>query len=168
MSKLMSYSESLFEIYLNKHHFSYEKDFVVTPGDIDFKVDKDGYVVLCDVKEVRHLKDSIYGQISPQDQIRSDIRKIRKKFGRRRPSLPVILVTMNFGTYIFTGLSVQTALIGDIGVSIYPTTETMSELLHIPRGNAAFTKYHNTAISAVLAFDVKNQIHHCLFRNPFT
>jgi hypothetical protein len=164
----VSNSESLFEDYLKQHNFSYQKDFIVTPGNIDFKVGKNDYIVLCDVKEVRDRKKGKYGQISPQDQIRSDIRKIRRKFGRQRPSLPVILITMNFGTNFFTGLSVQTALMGDIGVYIDATTKTRSELLHLSRGNAAFTKYHNTTISAVLAFDVKNQIYHCLFRNPFT
>ena len=136
--------------------------------NIDFKIDRDGFIVLCDVKEVRDRKDMSYAVISPQNQIRNDIRKLRKKFGKQRPSLPVVLVTMNFGSNIFTGFSVKTALIGDVGVYIDATTKTRSELLHLPRGNAAFTKYHNTTISAVLAFDVKNQIYHCLFRNPFT
>ena len=164
----MSDSESLFEDYLTKHNLSYEKEFQVDPGNVDFKVEKNGHIVLCDVKEVRDRKKVNYGQISPQEQIRGDIKKLRKKFGKYRPSLPVVLVTMNFGSNFFTGFSVHTALIGNVGVYIDAKTETRSELLHLPRGNAALAKNRNSAISAILVFDVPNSIRHCLFRNPFT
>jgi hypothetical protein len=158
----MSDSESLFENYLKKHNFSYDEEFPVNPGNIDFKIDRDGFIVLCDVKEVRDRKQKSYALISPQNQIRNDIKKLRRKFGKQRPSLPVVLVTMNFGSNFFAGFSVHTALIGDVSVNI------KSELFQLPKGNAALTKSHNASISAVLVFDVRNQIQHVLFRNPFT
>jgi|WetSurSiteA1Bulk_404760.scaffolds.fasta_scaffold66968_2 hypothetical protein len=163
----MSDSENLFEDYLKKHKFSFEKEFPVSPGNIDFKTEKGGYIVLCDVKEVRDWNKGGYAQILPQDQIRSDIRKLRKKFGRQKPSFPVILISMNFGTNFFTGVSIATALFGDIGFTFGPVTKINSGIIHLNRGNAALTKHHNTAISAIFGFDVRNQQQHCLFINSF-
>ena len=163
----MSDSESLFEDYLKKHNFSYEPNFLVNPGDVDFKVEKNGVIVLCDVKEVRDWEKGTYAQILPQDQIRRDIKKLRGKFGKQKPSFPVVLVTMNFVTKFFTGLSIATALFGNIGIYFDPETILSSGITRLVDGNAALTRNHNTAISAVFGFNVTNLEQHSLFINPF-
>ena len=163
----MSDSETLFEDYLKEHKFFYEPNFVVNPGDVDFKIEKNKHTVLCDVKEVRDWKKGTYAQILPEDQIRRDIRKLREKFGKQKPSFPVVLVTMNFGKNFFTGLSIAIALFGDIGFYFDPETKESSGLTRLIRGNAAFTKHHNTTISGVFGFNVTNNEQHYLFLNPF-
>ncbi len=75
---------------------------------------------------------------------------------------------MNFSTNFFTGLTVATALLGDIGFDFDKKTLSLaSPLHHLPKGNAALTQTHNRSISGVFVFDIDHYKHY-LFRSPFT
>ncbi|MFQ5853657.1 MAG: hypothetical protein ACE5JU_24115 [Candidatus Binatia bacterium] len=161
-------SEKLFADYLIKHKLLYDRNYSVASGDADFRVVRETSTVLCDVKEVRDSTKDPHGRLDAGGHIRSDIRKLREKFKYGRPDQPVILVTMNFSTNFVTGLTVATALLGDIGFDFDKKTLSSTSLLHhLPKGNAALTEIHNRSISGVLVFDIDNCKHY-LFRSPFT
>lgn len=162
-------SERRFAEYLTRSGLSFERDHVVGPTgrNVDFFIHN---AVLCDVKEVREgerTEEEVRGEIITVDrQIRRDIRRLREKFDRP-PALPVVLVTMNYSDQVFTGQEIVTAMLGDAGWTFAQSEHrVLSEVHHLPRGNAALTKSHNTAISGVLAFDVVLNLH-AFFASPF-
>ena len=161
-------SEKLFADYLSEQGFEYDRNYSVANGDVDFRIERGSLIVLCDVKEVRDSKKDPCGKLDAGGHIRSDIRKLREKFKKGRPDQPVILVTMNFSTNFFTGLTVATALLGDIGIDFDKNTFPFtSPLHHLPKGTAVLTETHNCSISGVLVFDIESCKHY-LFRSPFT
>lgn len=160
-------SEQLFEDYLKLHRLKYQQDFLVNPGNVDFRVESDSYGVLCDVKEIRDSVKGIKGMVDAHTHIRIDIKELREKFGKNRPNEPCVLVSMNFSSNFFTGLTVARAMLGDIGIYFdKETKQIISDVHHLPRGNAAMTEKQNRTISGVLVFDRAND-RHCLFTNPF-
>lgn len=160
-------SEAIFADYLAEHGFSFERAYSVSRGDVDFKIVSRGTTVLCDVKEVRDPQADPGGRVEAEVHIRSDIRKLRAKFGKARPDITVVLVTMNFSSRFFTGVTVARALLGDIGLTFDPESgEITSPVHHLTRGNAALTQNQNRSISAVLVFDHVNR-RHGLFLSPF-
>lgn len=108
-------SEDLFLDYLARHSFLFVRNYSVGRGNVDCRVERNGSVVLCDVKEVCDPEVNSHGKIEAHDHIRSDIRKLRAKF-KNRPDVPVVLVTMNVSSRFFTGATIGVALLGDIGV----------------------------------------------------
>src|SRR5688500_18532350 len=88
-------SEALFAEWLDQHQITYQRNFYVDPGDVDFLIQSTTPHIYCDVKEVRDSKQEPRWEIDAYTHMRSDIRKLRDKF-RKRPDLPLILVTMNF------------------------------------------------------------------------
>jgi len=165
-------SEQLFEYYLKLHGFEYQRDFAVDQGNInsanvDFRVESNSQVVLCDVKEVRDSNHDINGDLNAYTHIRNDINKLRKKFGKNKPKEPCVLVSMNFSSKFFTGLTIAKAMLGDIGICFdKQTKQIISDIHHLPRGNARMTQQQNHSISGVFVFDrIDNS--HCLFTNPF-
>ena len=160
-------SEDLFLEYLVRRNFLFERNYPVGRGNLDFRVERSGSVVLCDVKEVRDPEVDSHGKIEAHEHIRSDIRKLRAKF-KHRPEIPVVLVTINVSTRFFTGATVAVALLGDIGVDFNRSNLSITTPLHhLNKGNAVLTKTHNRSISGVFVFDIVNR-NHCLFTNPFT
>lgn len=157
-----SKSENLFADYLKRNELEYESNYLVCPGNIDFKICLGEKIVLADVKEVRDRlddKDGKKGIIESHVQIREDIKKLRKKF-ESAPSYPLVLVTMNFSKHIFTGFTVARALLGDIGTYV-KTTGERSPFQHLYKGNAAVTRKHNTSIAGILVFT------HAVYPNYF-
>jgi len=123
--------------------------------------------VLCDVKEVHDPQADPGGRVEAEVHIRSNIRKLRAKFGKTRPDITVVSVTMNFSSRFFTGVTVARALWGEVGLTFDPESgEITSAVHHLPTGNAALTQNQNRSISAVLVFDHVNR-RHCLFLSPF-
>lgn len=160
-------SEQLFKDYLNLHRLRYHRDFFVDPGNVDFRVESNSYAVLCDVKEIRDSVKGIKGKVDAHTHIRIDIKKLRKKFGTNRPNEPCVLVSMNFSSNFFTGLTVAIAMLGDIGTYFDKETKRIiSDIHHLARGNAGITERQNRTISGIFVFD---RVHgsHCLFTNPF-
>ena len=159
-------SEKIFRDYLNSHSFEYEENFVVgdqvQPKNVDFFIKSSRLAVYADVKEVRASQQN--GKVDADRNIRKDIKNLRDKFGHNRPVRPVVLVTMNFSSRFFTGLTFARALLGEVGA--YFDTSGRSPIQHLPRGNAALTQRHNRIISAVLGFDRVN-LKHFLFKSPF-
>lgn len=160
-------SEELFRSYLKDSRLSFRENYKLQKGDIDFCVSSDGVDVLCEVKEVRNSTiESIEG-VDAQKHIRSDIRKLRAKFGEVRPEYPVLLVTMNYSTNYFTGLTVARALLGEVGVEFDRNTKQITKPLHhLPKGNATLTHSYNRSISGVFVFD-RSGSRHCMFLSPF-
>ncbi len=106
-------------------------------------------------------------EIDAYTHIRSDIQEFRDKFGKSRPNEPCVLISMNFSSRIFTGFTVAKAMLGDVGVDIdRETMQAVSDIHHLPQGNAQMTKSHNRSISGILVFDWKHRNHY-LFTNPF-
>ena len=162
------HSEQIFADYLTTHGMCYQREYPVNGANVDFCIEMANSRVLCDVKEVRESKEERIAEIDAHYHIRGDIRKLRAKFGKNRPSVPVFLVTMNFSSNFFTGLTIARALLGDIGINFDRLTSTVtSPLHHLPRGNAALTEASNRSISAVLVFDCATRCQHYLFINPF-
>lgn len=158
-------SEGLFSQYLDKHKIFYRQDFPVAgKKNVDFKVGSTS-VVLCEVKEVRDSKLDPEGEIDAYSHIRDDIRNLRKKFNKQKPSSPVVLVTINFSSNVFTAFTVAKAMLGDIGGSFL--NGKLGEISYLPKGNAALTKNGNTSISGVLIFNPENGSHKYL-PNPFS
>jgi len=161
-------SEELFADYLSEHLLPYDRNYAVTSGDVDFRIERASSIVLCDVKEVRDSKKNPCGKLDAGGHIRSDLKKLREKFKKGRPDQPVVLVTMNCSTNFFTGLTVATALLGDIGIDFDKNTLPFtSPVHHLPHGNAVLTQTHNCSISGVFVFDIESRKHY-LFRSPFT
>ena len=160
-------AEGIFADYLREHGFLFQRSYPVNRGNVDFRIVSSGYTVLCDVKEVRDPRTDPSGRVEAEGHIRSDIRKLRAKFGKHKPNYPVVLVTMNFSSRFFTGLTVARALLGEIGFTFDRATgETTSPVHHLPKGKAALTRKQNRSISALLVFDHAN-LRHCLFLSPF-
>ncbi len=157
-------SEGLFASYLESHNLNFECHFQVY-GDknVDFKINT-AVVVLCDVKEVRDSRVDSKGEIDAYTHIREDLKDLRKKFGRNKPTNPVVLVTMNFSSSFFTGFTVARAMLGDVG-AVY-TGKTLGDLYHLPRGNASMTRSTNTSISGILVYDCESNSH-AYFPNEF-
>ncbi len=160
-------SERLFEAYLSCHGFKYERDFPVGKGNIDFRVCSGISTVFCDVKEVRDSATEVGFTLDAYGHIRSDIQKLREKFGKHRPEEPCVLVSVNSSSNFFTGLTVARAMLGDVAVDVCVTTKKIVSGVHFPpRGNAKMTKKQNTSISGILVLD-SISANHCLFTNPF-
>ncbi|PVY69218.1 hypothetical protein C8D92_1193 [Tamilnaduibacter salinus] len=157
-------SEGLFAAYLDDFNIRFERHYPVSGNsNVDFRVETSS-VVLCDVKEVRDSRSKTGNEIDAFSHIREDLRDLRKKFKKTKPSDPVVLVTMNFSSNFFTALTVARAMLGDVGVEFF--NGTRSEMNHLPRGNAALTKQGNTSISGVVVFDPECG-NHRYFTNPF-
>lgn len=157
-------SEGLFASYLDAHGMDYERHFRVSgEKNVDFKIAASD-VVLCDVKEVHDSRMGSPGIIDAYTHIREDINDLRKKFKKKKPTNPVVLVTMNFSSNFFTALTVARAILGDIGAEF--DSQSRGEAHHLPRGNASFTKTTNTSISGVLVYDCATG-NHTYFSNPF-
>jgi hypothetical protein len=157
-------SERLFASYLDKHGFDYQRHFrVFGEKNVDFRIELPA-IVLCDVKEVHDSKIEAIVRIDAYSHIRNDLNGLRKKFKSRKPTDPVVLVTMNFSSNYFTGLTVAYAMLGDIGVRCQNSYR--GEIHYLPRGNASLTKSTNTSISGVLVFDCAFGSH-MYYTNPF-
>ena len=158
--------EALFAEWLDEHCISYERDYEVTPGNVDFLIKLPKVQVLCDVKEVHASSDASGSVIDADGHIRSDIRKLRAKF-RSRPVSSVLLVTMNFSPDFFTGLTVSRALVGEVGVVFdRQTAEITKPTHHLPQGNASLTTNQNRSISGVLVWNGRRR-RHVIFLSPF-
>ena len=158
-------SEKIFESYLKSKSMIFERNFrVFGEKNVDFKINQPEGTVLCDVKEVRDSRVGSMGNIDAYTHIREDIKDLRKKFGRKKPTFPVVLVTMNFSNKFFTGLTVACAMLGDIGAEF--SVKGRGEIHHLPRGNASMTKTTNTSISGVLVYDCASE-KHVYFSNEF-
>ena len=158
--------EALFAEWLDRHCIKYERDYEVTPGNVDFLIKLSKSRVYCDVKEVRASPDPSGSSIDADGHIRSDIRKLRAKF-KSRPLLPVLLVSMNFSPKFFTGLTVSRAMLGEVGVLFdRHTMEITKPTHHLPNGNASLTTGQNRSISGVLVWTGCRQ-RHALFLSPF-
>jgi len=172
----MNQSEKLFYDYLIRQQIKSSPHFSVNSNNdknVDFRLTEGKQVILCDVKEVRDSEVQLGienklrgGRITAQDHIRGDIKKLRKKF-TNLPTVPVLLVSMNFSSDDFTALTVARALMGEIGVFFERgSKDNVSNVHHLHDGNASLRKEMHTTISGVLLFDIANG-NHCLFRNPF-
>jgi hypothetical protein len=118
------------------------------------------------VKEVHDSKQESRWVIDAYTHMRGDIGKLRRKF-RKRPDLPLVLVTMNFSSRLFTGWTVNQALLGDVGVLLDRRSLQVTKALHhLPRGNAALTRTQNRSITGVLVFTGLGE-RHTLYVNPF-
>lgn len=158
-------SEKLFSSYLETHSIDFERDFPVCGlKNVDFKINAPTGTVLCDVKEVRDSRNDPVGEIDAYTHIREDLKELRKKFGRNKPTFPVVLVTMNFSSNYFTANTVARAMYGDIGAEIFGNMR--GEIHHLRRGNASMTKKTNTSISGILVFDCELG-NHAYFSNEF-
>jgi len=160
--------EKLFEDYLTLHGLKYQRDLLVSgKGNVDFHIQSDSHTILCDVKEIRDSIQKDDCELNAYINIRNDINKLRKKFGQNRPDLPCVLVSMNFSSSFFTGLTVARAMLGDVGVYFdKESKQIISPVRHLPSGNARMTENQNRTISGVLVFDRAGN-YHCLFTNPF-
>jgi hypothetical protein len=158
-------SEGLFESYLKEHGIDYQRHFrVFEEKNVDFKIDSPE-VVLCDVKEVHDSTAETCGMIDAGRHIKDDLKKLRKKFGSAQPKVPVVLVTMNFSNNFFTGLTVASAMLGDVGMSFQ--SNSRGEAHHLPQGgNASLTKSTNTSISGILVYDCASG-NHKYYSSPF-
>ena len=172
----MNKSESLFEEYLNKQKINFTNNFVVNSKNtknVDFRLAKGQQRILCDVKEINDSKINIRtadinlgGNINAQNHIRGDIKKLRQKFDSP-PTVPLMLVSMNFSSNFFTALTVSRALMGEIGVIFERGSEgNISDVHHLQHGNASLRQKMNTSISGVLLFDIVMGKHY-LFRSPY-
>ena len=158
-------SEKLFASYLESHSMGFDRNFrVCGEKNVDFKINAPAGTVLCDVKEVRDSRVGSAGEIDAYTHIREDLKDLRKKFGRNKPTFPVVLVTMNFSNNSFTAHTVARAMFGDIGTKF--SGRVRGEIHHLPRGNASMTKTTNTSISGVLVFDCASG-NHAYFSNEF-
>jgi len=165
-----NFSETTFKKYLAAHRFEYQENYIVgsetNPTDVDFFVRSDDGDVYIDAKEVRDSREESL-EIDAYLHIREDIKDLRKKFNVARPTLPVILVSVNLSTNFFTGLTVARALLGDIGIEFGPHTKTITRTLHhLQKGNAVLTQKKHKSISGIFVFDLSNQ-RHCVFINPY-
>ncbi len=166
-STAKSASEKEFASYLDDQRLVYEWDYHVGPGDFDFRIESRCGPIYCDVKEIRDSDIEPVEGIDAHFHLRSDIRKLRNKYKGKRLDGPVVLVTMNFSSNYFTGLTLARALLGDIGITFDRSTLKATEPLHhIRKGNAAFTKTQNTSVSGVFVFD-RASGRHVFFENPY-
>jgi len=166
----MNESEKLFAKYLRQHYLKYNLNFPVGPNErnIDFRVESNGQVVLCDVKEISDSIPARKDSIDAETHIREDIRRLRRKFGRNKPEEPCMLVSMNFSSNFFTGLTVVRAMLGEIGICFdKKTKQIITPIHHLPQGNAGMTKKQNTSISGIFVFDRFDESNHHLFTSPF-
>jgi len=120
----MNQSESLFEEYLKEQGIIFSRNFLVNSKNkknVDFRLTKGQQVILCDVKEVKDSEIKLGpgagklggGNITAQDHIRGDIKKLRQKF-ENPPTVSLMLVSINFSSNFFTALTVARALMGEI------------------------------------------------------
>jgi hypothetical protein len=162
-------SERVFADYLDQHQLSYDREVVVTPGDVDFRITSGGSTVFCDVKVVE-TKPKLPAWSSldwVQKSIRRDVQELRKKFGNK-PTNPCVLVTMNYSPDLFTAYTVQVAMLGDVTAKIIvdPEPFEIQPALHDRKGNAAMNRNQHTGIAGILVFDpVCNS--HCYLPNPY-
>jgi hypothetical protein len=163
-------SEKEFASYLDTQGLIYKREYHVGPGNFDFRIESHCGPLYCDVKEIRDSdRESLEeaGPISAHLLLRADIRKLRNKYKGKKLDGPVVLVTMNFSSNFFTGYTVASALLGDIGVILYRTEPRgTTPLHHLPRGKAVFTRKQNTSVAGVFAFDRVSK-GHVFFRNPY-
>ena len=163
-------SEKEFARYLDTQGLLYKREYYVGPGNFDFRIESHYGPLYCDVKEIcdsDRLSLEEAGPISAHIQLRDDIRRLRGKYKGKKLDGPVALVTMNFSSNFFTGFTIASALLGDIGVILY-RTEPMgtTPLHHFPRGKAVFTRAQNTSVAGVFVFDRVSR-GHVFFRNPY-
>jgi hypothetical protein len=157
-------SEGMFASYLDSQGLLYERHFRVS-GDknVDFCIAGDPRIH-CDVKEIRPSSNAST-EIDAYAHLREDLSDLRKKFGRNRPTGPVVLVTVNFSGQMFTGFSVARAMLGDVAAEF--SSEGRSSIGHLLRGNAAVTRAHKRAIAGIFVYDCQYQGSHALFLNPY-
>lgn len=158
-------SETEFIRYLEDQRLPYTRDYKVGPGEFDFRIEGHSGPIYCDVKEIRDSDIESLGEVDAHFHLRGDIRKLRSKYRGKSLNSPVILVSMNFLSNCFTGLTVAKALMGDTEVRLDRCTLQVIRPLHHSK-NAVFTKHHNTSISGIFVFDRVNRSH-CFFENPY-
>ena len=158
-------SEVLFATYLKLNNIEFERHYHVNDlKNVDFKIDTKRGTVLGDVKEVHDSRDGIEGTVNAYTHIREDLKDLRKKFGRKKPAYPVVLITMNFSSKFFTAYTVVHAMLGDVGAMF--VGDKRGKIYHLPRGNASMTKTTNTSISGVFVYDCVCG-NHTYFHNEF-
>jgi hypothetical protein len=157
--------EELFARWLSEHSIPFERNFKVDGGDLDFYIKSESGHIYCDVKEIRTSRKLLDWDLDADDHIRSDIRKLRAKF-RTRPTLPVLLVTMNFSEKFFTGLTVARAMLGEVGILYDKGYRISKPTHHLPRGDATLTMTQNRSISGLLVWS-EIVFRPVLFTNPF-
>ena len=166
----MNESEKLFAKYLRQHYLKYNRNFPVGPNErnIDFRIESNGQVVLCDVKEICDSKPAVKDSMDAETHIRKDIKRLRGKFGKSKPKEPCVLVSTNFSSNFFTGLTVVRAMLGEIGICFdKKTKQIIRPIHHLPQGNAGMTERQNTSISGVFVLGRFDESNHHLFTNPF-
>lgn len=161
-------SEELFASYLAKYGIASERQYVVNPrsgSNVDFRITFGAQSVLADVKEVQEIPKR-EGEIIAGRQIRSDLKKLRRKFGTELPTCPVILVTVNGSKGFFTGLTVVQSMLGSIEVVFRKSDfKQISPLRHSKKGSATFTRRQNTTISGILV--LTQNLRNSYFGNPY-
>lgn len=161
-------SEKAFEDYLDNHGLTYERDFEVseTGKDIDFFVHASEQDVYCEVKEVRESSTLKPPRIYANRNIQNHMLKLRKKFRKRRPDHPLLLVSMNYSNQFFTGYTVAVAMLGQVGFTIDVNSDRVIEPAHITGANAATTQEHNRSISGVFVYSKSQSIQN-IYANPY-
>lgn len=166
-------SEQLFEDYLKRENILFQRNHPVNGCNVDFCLTKNKKIIYCDVKEVQDSQiklkegqEKMGGALNAQDHIKGDIKKLRSKF-EKPPVHPILLVTMNFSSIFYTGLTISRALLGDLGILFdRDDPNNYSPVHHLHKGNAALTTLKNRSISGVLGFDVCGDGHY-LFLSPY-
>lgn len=80
----MNKSEKLFAKYLSQHYLKYNRNFPTGNGrNIDFYVESNGQVVLCDVKEICDSKPARKDSIDAETHIRKDIKRLRGEIWKK-------------------------------------------------------------------------------------
>lgn len=161
-------SENVFAEYLTQSAITFERDYPVDPGNVDFLVSRQGASVLCDVKAVVKGGEGPYQPVGAKYRIREDIKKLCQKF-RSAPSMPLVLVTLNYSSEMFTAYSVQEAMLGDVEVGFVIGGEGEAANVTTPpiqREWASLRQAKNTRISGVLVIDPIRG-NHCYIGNPY-
>lgn len=157
-------SEGLFALYLDSLRLKYQRHVPVRDArNVDFRIEGNP-PILCDVKEVRSSASESKG-IDAYAHLRDDLSDLRKKFGPSNPQTPILLVTVNFSSNLFTGFSAARAMLGDVGAEF--SADGRGNFHHLRRGNASMTLSHHTLISGIFVFDCEPSGRHALFPNPY-
>src|SRR5215510_3123659 len=73
-------SEKAFASYLDTQGLLYKRDYHVSPGDFDFRIESHYGPIYCDVKEIRDADSEWSEEIRAHFPLRDDIRRLRKKY----------------------------------------------------------------------------------------
>jgi hypothetical protein len=160
-------SELIFATLLNKYNIHYERDCIVNLANrrnVDFCISFRRQNIFCDVKEVLPTKGPDKGIVAHK-QIQKDIKKLRSKFGSTIPTLPVVLVTVNYSARFFTGLTVKNAMFGELSMTFRKKDfKQIGPTVH-SRSKASLAAEKNRTISGILVLNYGAQ--NVYFANPF-